>query len=471
MKSTFGRSFSVFAGILLVALTVLGGSFQMMVQDFLTDTTFDSLEQDAQIIAELAASYMEDDSLSGREFLMNLDIASKVSGSDAVICNSDGKVTICSDSLFGCKHMGLYVNEEYLQKVLSQGSDRATGLIKGLYSEERFLVALPVTAADGDTGIIIVSSPSASVNQVLTKISNIFLTTAVCVILVSVAAVSFFARRESKPLQEMAKVANAFGHGNLEARVKIEESYSEEVEELALAFNNMASSLQKSEYRRQEFVANVSHELKTPMTTIAGYTDGILDGTIPPENEKQYLQIIANESRRLSRLVRRMLDVSQLQAMDPLRGGNHFDICESMRRVLISMEKKINDRHLDVDADIPDEPILVLGDNDMITQVIYNLLENAAKFAREGSTLYLGVAMMDGKARVTVRNVGDTIPAEELPLLFERFHKSDKSRSEDKDGYGLGLYIVKTILQQHKEEINVTSEDGVTTFTFSLRVE
>ena len=169
MKSTFGRSFSVFAGILLVALTVLGGSFQVMVQDFLTDTTFDSLEQDAQIIADLAASYMEDDSLSGREFLMNLDIASKVSGSDAVICNSDGKVTICSDSLFGCKHMGLYVNEEYLQKVLSQGSDRATGLIKGLYSEERFLVALPVTAADGDRGIIIVSSPSASVNQVLER--------------------------------------------------------------------------------------------------------------------------------------------------------------------------------------------------------------------------------------------------------------------------------------------------------------
>ncbi|MFR7894029.1 MAG: sensor histidine kinase [Dysosmobacter sp.] len=135
------------------------------------------------------------------------------------------------------------------------------------------------------------------------------------------------------------------------------------------------------------------------------------------------------------------------------------------------MEKKINDRHLDVEADIPDEPILVLGDNDMITQVIYNLLENAAKFAREGSTLYLGVAMMDGKARITVRNVGETIPAEELPLLFERFHKSDKSRSEDKDGYGLGLYIVKTILQQHKEEINVTSENGVTTFTFSLTTE
>ena len=170
-------------------------------------------------------------------------------------------------------------------------------------------------------------------------------------------------------------------------------------------------------------------------------------------------------------MVRRMLDVSQLQAIDPLKSGSHFDICESMRRVLISMEKKITDRDLDVDADIPEEPILVLGDNDMITQVIYNLLENATKFARSGSTLYLGVTTIDGKARVTVRNLGDTIPAEELPLLFERFHKSDKSRSEDKDGVGLGLYIVKTILEQHKEKINVTSENGVTTFTFSLAME
>ena len=184
-----------------------------------------------------------------------------------------------------------------------------------------------------------------------------------------------------------------------------------------------------------------------------------------------YLRIISDESRRLSRLVRRMLDVSQLQAIDPLREGKHFDICESMRRVLISMERKITDRNLDVEADIPEEPILVLGDKDMITQVIYNLLENATKFAREGSTLYLGVTTIDGKARVTVRNEGDTIPAEELPLLFERFHKSDKSRSEDKDGYGLGLYIVKTILEQHKEKISVTSEDGVTAFSFSLATE
>ena len=470
MKSTFGRSFSVFAGILLVALTVLGGSFQMMVQDFLTDTTFDSLEQDAQIIADLAASYMEDDSLSGREFLMNLDIASKVSGSDAVICNSDGKVTICSDSLFGCKHMGLYVNEEYLQKVLSQGSDRATGLIKGLYSEERFLVALPVTAADGDRGIIIVSSPSASVNQVLTRISNIFLTTAVCVILVSVAAVSFFARRESKPLQDMAKAANAFGHGDLEARVKIEEGNSEEMEELALAFNNMACSLQKSEYRRQEFVANVSHELKTPMTTISGYVDGMLDKTIPEDKWPHYLQIVSDETKRLSRLVRSMLDISQLQSEGgiPDEKKIHFDLEDCCGSVLITFEKKIEDKGLNVEVDMPEHPVYTFANEDYITQVIYNLIDNAVKFCPRGKTLGLKIREGGAKVYVSVSNEGDTIPPEELPLVFDRFHKLDKSRSQNRDGWGLGLYIVKTIVCSHGENISVTSRDGKTEFTFTL---
>ena len=470
MKSTFGRSFSVFAGILLVALTVLGGSFQMMVQDFLTETTFDSLEQDAQIIADLAASYMEDDSLSGREFLMNLDIASKVSGSDAVICNSDGKVTICSDSLFGCKHMGLYVNEEYLQKVLSQGSDRATGLIKGLYSEERFLVALPVTAADGDTGIIIVSSPSASVNQVLTKISNIFLTTAVCVILVSVAAVSFFARRESKPLQDMAKAANAFGHGDLEARVKIEEGNSEEMEELALAFNNMACSLQKSEYRRQEFVANVSHELKTPMTPISGYVDGMLDKTIPEDKWPHYLQIVSDETKRLSRLVRSMLDISQLQSEGgiPDEKKIHFDLEDCCGSVLITFEKKIEDKGLNVEVDMPEHPVFTFANEDYITQVIYNLIDNAVKFCPTGKTLGLKIREGGAKVYVSVSNEGDTIPPEELPLVFDRFHKLDKSRSQNRDGWGLGLYIVKTIVCSHGENISVTSRDGKTEFTFTL---
>ena len=469
MKSSFGRSFFTAAAILLVAMTILGASFQIKVNQFLTDTTVSGLQQNADTIAELAAAYFNNGGMYNRSFQLNLTVASQVSGADAVVCDSEGNVVLCSDAPSGCEHQGLQLNQAYLQKVIRSGGDTATGVINGLYSDRRYMVSRPILVDGNVGGIVLVSTPANDITQIMNKISNIFLTAALFVVLISVLAVTAFARRESRPLKELAKTANAFGHGDLEARVRLDDDYSAEMEEVAVAFNNMAASLQKSEYRRQEFVANVSHELKTPMTTIAGYTDGILDGTIPPESEKQYLQIISDESRRLSRLVRRMLDVSQLQVMDPLKSGSRFDVCESMRRVLISMEKKITDRHLDVEADIPEEPILVRGDNDMITQVIYNLLENAAKFARTGTALYLGVtAAADGKAYVTVRNLGDTIPADELPKLFERFHKSDKSRSEDKDGVGLGLYVVKTILDQHKEHIAVTSENGLTTFTFSV---
>ncbi|MBQ3496569.1 MAG: HAMP domain-containing histidine kinase, partial [Oscillospiraceae bacterium] len=293
--------------------------------------------------------------------------------------------------------------------------------------------------------------------------------TAVTVLLITAVITAFAVMRQVRPIQQMTQATRRYAEGDFDVRMH-DDGKSEEIAELVASFNAMADSLQRTEMQRREFIANVSHELKTPMTTIAGYTDGILDGTIPPENERQYLEIIADESRRLSRLVRRMLDVSRLQSADPLRTRTQFDLCESARRVLLSMEKKITDRALDVQADIPDEPLLVLGDNDLITQAIYNLLENAAKFARAETSIYFGIGAQNGKAVVTVRNLGDTIPAEELPRIFERFHKSDKSRSEDKDGVGLGLYIVRTIIEQHKEHIAVTSEDGVTTFAFTVQL-
>ena len=389
---------------------------------------------------------------------------------DILVCDEEGHVLLSTDETM--EGQSITIPEGVMSAVLEQGTWAGRSRLDQLYESKRFVGGVSVVSPTTGKvlGSVFTVSSGDTVDALWRTFAGLLVMTALVVLMISFVATSVTTMRQIKPIREMAQATRCYAEGDFDIRMN-DYGRDDEIGELAASFNNMAERLQQTERQRREFIANISHELKTPMTTIAGYTDGILDGTIPPENEKQYLQIIANESRRLSRLVRRMLDVSQLQVMDPLRGGNHFDICEAMRRVLISMEKKINDRHLDVEADIPDEPILVLGDNDMITQVLYNLLENAAKFAREGSTLYLGVAMMDGKARVTVRNVGDTIPAEELPLLFERFHKSDKSRSEDKDGYGLGLYIVKTILQQHKEDISVTSENGVTTFTFSLRVE
>ncbi len=472
MKTSFSRNFATAATILLLALTVLGASFQMLVKEFLTETTVSGLQNDARIIADLASAYSMGGELGNRDFMLNLDIACQISEADAVICDNNGKVILCSDALEGCEHQGIWFNQEYVQKVIDNGGDFTTGVIKGLYPETRYVVGQPITSISGANplGLVIVSVPLTNTAQVLNRISNIFLTAAVFVVLAAVLAMSVVARRESRPLRDMARAATAFGHGNLEARVKVEEGYSEEVEELALAFNNMASSLQKSEYQRQEFVANVSHELKTPMTTISGYVDGILDGTIPEHRRDHYLRIVSDETKRLSRLVRSMLDISQLQTQEgiPEDKKMHFDLEEALGGVLITFEKKINDKKLNVDVNMPEHPVYTMANRDYVTQVIYNLIDNAVKFCPEGKTLGLTIREGGSKAYISVSNEGETIPPEELPLVFDRFHKLDKSRSQNRDGWGLGLYIVKTIVCSHGENISVTSRDGKTEFTFTM---
>ncbi|MBQ2928168.1 MAG: HAMP domain-containing protein [Oscillospiraceae bacterium] len=470
MKSSFSRSFFTAATILLLALVALGTSFQLQVNHYMESSTVSALQQDAAVISNLAAAYSVDGSLSSRDLLLNLDIISQVTDADVIICDEQGYIILCSDALTGCDHEGWQLNEEYLTSVFRSGSYTATGVIRNLYPDERYVVAAPIVNAQESKGIVIVSSPTATTNQILNRISNIFLTASAFVVLLAVLAVIAFARKESLPLKKMAKAANAFGHGNLKARVKIEDDYSEEMEELAHAFNNMAISLQKSEYQRQEFVANVSHELKTPMTTISGYIDGILDGTIPPERRDHYLRIVSDETKRLSRLVRSMLDISQLQKEDgiPEDKKMHFDLEECAGQVLITFEKKINDKGLDVDVDFPEHPVYTIANRDYVTQVIYNLLDNAVKFCPQGGTLGLKIKEGNTKAYISVSNTGDTIPADELPLVFDRFHKLDKSRSQNRDGWGLGLYIVKTIVCSHGEDISVSSKDGKTEFTFTM---
>ena len=472
MKTTFGRTFSTAATILLLALLLLGTTFQYMVQDYLTKNTMSALRQDADMISDLAVAYSIEGSLTRWDFMVNLDVAARISGSDAVICSTSGEVLLCSNALFGCEHQGMFIdNAEYVQTVVEKGGDSFTGVIEGLYTESRHVVAVPIISADKSilSGIVIVSTPTASTSAMMQRISNLFLSASLVVVLVAVLAVSLFARQQSKPLRDLSKAAYDFGHGDLNARVRLSGDYSEEMEELALSFNNMASLLQKSEYQRQEFVANVSHELKTPMTTIAGYVDGILDGTIPESRHRYYLQIVSDETQRLSRLVRSMLDISRLQDQPiPEDQKMHFDLEEAAGQVLITFEQKIVGKDLDVDVDLPGHPVFTFAGKDYVTQVIYNLIDNAVKFCPQGGTLGIKIREAGKKAYISISNDGDTIPPEELPLVFDRFHKLDKSRSQNRDGWGLGLYIVKTIVCSHGENISVTSKNGRTEFTFTM---
>ena len=278
-----------------------------------------------------------------------------------------------------------------------------------------------------------------------------------------------YSKRMAKPLDKIAEASRSFARGDFSVRVPQNSDTSYEMGALIDSFNKMADSLENAEKRRTEFISNISHELRTPMTTISGFADGILDGTIPKEEEEKYLRSIRDETRRLSRLVRSMLDASKMKSMasDPKRRTT-FDLTELVLQTLLSFEARATEKNLDVDPQFPDNRLMVRADKDAITQVIYNLLDNAVKFARPGSCITVRLYIEDKKAFVSVKDEGETIPPDDLPYIFDRFHKSDRSRSLDKDGVGLGLYLVKTILNSHDEDIAVKSEDGVTEFVFTL---
>jgi signal transduction histidine kinase len=205
------------------------------------------------------------------------------------------------------------------------------------------------------------------------------------------------------------------------------------------------------------------------MTTISGFIDAILSGAIPPENQTEYLERIKEEVLRLSRLVRQLLDLSRMQAGDRKIEPVAFDICEMARQIVLSFEQRIEEKYLDVSFECEEENLTVMADKDAIYQLLYNLCDNAVKFSRQGGKYTVKIVTADKKVHVSVYNEGQGICKEDLPFVFERFYKSDKSRGLDKSGVGLGLFISKTIIDAHRETITVESEqDEYCQFTFTL---
>lgn len=472
MKTMFSRQFALTASLILLSVAALGLAFRIFVGNYAAAQAKKTLTHNAQAVVELAAAYDSSEQLATSwDVRINLSFASEVADTDAVICNADGRVILCSCENLYCQHLGLQLDRNFVEMVLENGETDSKGQVAGLYNDERFVVAEPIVSRKNGEGLglVMVSVPTTQSREVISKTTDFFLMMGLAVLLLAMLAVSRLARSQCQPLGDMAAAARRFGHGELDVRVATGGINTTEIDELAVAFNNMADSLEKSELQRQEFVANISHELKTPMTTIAGFMDGMLDGTIPADRHREYMQTISAEVRRLSRLVRSMLEVSRLQSQGiPDSRKRVFDICEQAGQALLTFEQKINSRHLTVAIDFPEEPVEVFAEADSITQVIYNLIDNAVKFCDIGGTLGLKVLPEAENVLVSVSNTGPTIPEEELSLIFDRFHKTDKSRSIDRDGVGLGLYIVRTIILTHGEDISVTSRDGVTTFTFTL---
>ena len=475
MKSLYKRQLAMMVGITLLSFVLLSASFMLLSYRYIITEKRETMGRNAGYIASFTSSYYKQygtiDSEFYRYYVASIAL---ISDSHVIVANPDGEVLCSTDGVHFFPHKDQSVPAPVVKELVRQGNYSGMTNLGGLYPEKRYLAGLPVTTGLGKLsvvqGLVLVSDDASGLSEMWSATATIFFFSAVVVLLISVIVSTLTSARQARPLNEMAEAARKFGRGEFDVRVTQYEGHCDEIGTLAVAFNSMADSLEKVETQRAEFIANVSHELKTPMTTISGFAEGILDGTVPPDRQRESLEIVVSETRRLSRLVRRMLDLSRLNALaeDKVTAQEQFDLTETMSRVLISLESKITGRDLDVDVQMPEDKLMVWGDPDSITQVCYNLVDNAAKFATPGTDLTIRIGKKDGKAVTTISNLGATIPADEIPLLFERFHKADYSRSMDREGVGLGLYIVKTILGNLKENITVTSEDGVTTFTFTL---
>ena len=473
MKTTFSRMFAMFAALILLCLVLLGVSSRVMLTSFLERERQQRMHNNAETLANLASAYEATGELTYRwgDFHISLTTAAQVAGADILLCDLQGNVLLCGCDELGCVHGGVRVGQRFIDQIVHDGEEFSVGTAEGLFEEEHFLEGMAVTSqvSGADIAVLIIAVPRAQISGMLAQTTTIFFYVSILVLVVAMVSSFALSRSQAGSIQEVAKAATRFGHGDLEARVAVGGKNTVEVDELAMAFNSMAESLSQSERQRQEFVANVSHELKTPMTTIAGFMDGMLDGTIPPSQHRHYMQVVSDEVRRLSRLVRSMLEISRLQSQGiSEEKKRRFDLCEAIGQVLISFEQRINRKRIYVDVQMPDRSVWTKADSDSITQVIYNLIDNAIKFCNDGGMLRIILETEGSKAQVTIQNSGPTVDPKELPLLFDRFHKTDKSRSEDREGVGLGLYIVKTILDSHGENISVTSENGLTSFVFTL---
>ena len=289
---------------------------------------------------------------------------------------------------------------------------------------------------------------------------------AVGMFLLSAAVVFFIARQLSRPLSVMAQAAGDMARGNFEARVP--EEGGREIQELARAFNQMTAQLSTLEKSRRDFVANVSHELRSPITSIQGFAQGMLDGTIPPEEHEKYLRVVANETHRLSKLIASLLNLSRMENEETSLAYTDFDVNELARRVLISRMTQIEEKSLEIDVQFAQEQCFVRADADQIQQVIINLLDNAIKFTPEGGAITLSTQETEGHISLRVKDTGIGILPQDAPHIFDRFYKADKAHTVGK-GTGLGLAICYRIMERHGQTIRLLQGEGGAEFEITLQ--
>jgi len=458
-SSLFRKYFSIFSFCMVLSIIILGAVLMVFASQYFQSDRYEMLERNARNAAAITSHSFYDFVLYGHinergisEIFEILAVAMDV---ELFLADTSGHVLYSAGAQSAQAH-GRALPADVVYE--ATGSIfTGTGTLDDFFSELHYVVGVPVEAGGQVIGVVFASANAEGHMVFLRELLNMFSISAAVVLFIAFVLIYFITSNLVRPLKEMLSATQSFSQGDFSKRVQV--GGYDELGQLAMAFNNMASTLAATETTRRSFVANVSHELKTPMTTIGGFVDGILDGTIPKEKHEQYLSVVSNEVKRLARLARSMLDTARIETGELNINYTLFDVGEIVRQTVFNFEAVIDEKHLTIKG-LDADKVWVWADIDLMHQVIYNLIDNAIKFVNEDGVITFHYQIDGQRSYIAIRNTGEGLIKSEVPLLFERFYKSDKSRSLNKSGVGLGLHIVKSIINYHKGEIFVRTEEG-----------
>lgn len=395
---------------------------------------------------------LQDDDIMERA-QSGFELFNTASGALIFIADGDGNILLhTGDDAF----TGGSVPTEYIDD-LNEGRDIfETGTLGGVYCAKYYTAGRRITVG-GQDGYLFAASPMAALGGYMSDMLAMFgISAAVILILCSILC-WVLARRITGPIEDISEAARRLGSGDFTARAPVDGCV--ELADFATTFNNMAARLQTIDNSRGQFMGNIAHELRTPMTTIKGFIDGMLDGTIPQEETKHYLGIVSQETGRLARLVQNMLDITKLEAGEVPIHAQTYDLWKTVTDVVLSDEQRIEDGKIDIQG-LGGDPLPIYADPDFVHQVVYNIVDNAIKFTPAGGTISFAAERHGNMVEVRIENTGAGIAPEALPFVFERFYKEDRSRGLHARGSGLGLNICKVLVNLSGGQIRVESQQG-----------
>lgn len=465
-RTIFSRIFLINIIIVLTCLVILGSTQIILVNNYVSHQTKRALLRDGNSIVALLQNNIGGDRLQGM-----LSGVARSSHSHIMVIDSKSRVVISSKDSGFLPEEPIYIPEKFTQSVLQGQQCSQIGTMDGMFSNTMFTFQIPIVQRGDVLGAVSISTPMPQKQKMIYELVQILLFSALLVIVISFLLSYMLAKRFSRPIKNIQVSAQAFTKGHFDARVGETATESEiiEIAELAKTFNEMACELEKVEESRQSFISDVSHELRTPMTTISGFVYGMIDDTIPADKQKEYMKIVYDEVTRLSRLVNSFLDISRMRENNATLNKSHFDINEVIRLTVIGLEQRLQQKRINVSLQFEADSCYVHAEADGIKRVLTNLLDNAVKFTDRDGKITVTTKVKQHDVFVTVHNTGCGIPAEQQQMIFERLYKVDKSRSINKAGTGIGLYMVKSIIRAHGKNITVKSvENEYAEFTFHL---